>query len=1254
MVNADSNPLRVLGVSNSFDVLQNAATLVTYETQFYEGEWIDITYTMSEGADNFDGDFAWLGLFAHNVSEYSDPKGGWHGSRWWATGNSGTIRLWSRNLPMLNSTYKAVMVNADSNPLRILGVSNSFDVLQNAATLVTYETQYYEGEWIDITYTMSEGADNFDGDFAWVGLFAHNVSDYSDPKAVWHGSRWWATGNSGTIRFLSRNLPMLDAKYKAVMVIADSNPLRVLGVSNTFDVLQNVATLVTYETQYYEGEWIDITYAMSEGADNFDADFAWVALFAYNVSDYSDPKAVWHGSRWWATGNTGTIRFRSRNLPMLNSTYKAVMAIADSNPLRILGVSNTFDVLQNAATLVTDETQYYEGERIDITYTMSEDADNIERDFAWVALFAHDASDFSLPPAALQSTGYWWTSSTGTLQFWSGDLQLNSKYKAVMAITDSSPLRILGVSSSFQINSGFRSTSRTPTMQPTTASPSLQPTTLPPTKHPTTLSPAMKPVTLPPTLEPVVCPPGTFTKDCLRVVAIESIFPSAGLFTGGFVVRVKGFNFGNFSSATVMCQFGASIVTGTYKSESEVTCVAPDVSQLGVVVEESAVVSFNVSINGLTSFNSVTFEYFGLCRREACVNGFCSATGCICDRGFRGESCSTAVIPPRVKAISPSFIQVQESNKFSYLAIVDEGDLPLLWKVAIDPPQSDVYMNPSTGALEWQSVKVSATGKPYEVTISAENSGGSDSVTFQLEVLSEYFVDGVKSTIEEVSSGPDGAFVPIEGYCRFRQNRSVVPFCEAEILIVTTNGFRRTISTVARQDGKLRVSFVPFDEEGGTFYLGGQPKGFRNDTIQDSFSRFGLAAIPRDLRIVALTLEQIEESVSILSLSDKVALGDLSVSITTSIPSEIQNISIQLKSIVLPPNSKINVTVKVVSRLPGTFVVGYKITSNTTAFATGRLSMGFQAPTPVLVAEPPSIGLRAARGARSVAQIILKNSGGAPTGDLQTIMPANFHLLQLASHSVIPSILPGESATILFSSLPSTTEPFQSWTGALVIQSTAVSLQVDFRIEVVSNLVGSLVVITEDEATFHKEGNPPLNTSTVTIKNAVTLLMFRLPVDATGSAVFANVTRGVYEVRATAPKHGEFYQMIEVTGADQIVHAFLPMQVVSYTWSVNPITFEEVYEIVLESTFTTFVPAPVITIEPNELDLATLVPGEDQINFKITNHGFIAANDVLLNLPPTNGMRFVPLLDRPIGDLPANTTIYYPVKVEYSRSMIFE
>ncbi|KAI2491477.1 hypothetical protein MHU86_23092 [Fragilaria crotonensis] len=452
MAITDSNPLRILGISSTFDVLRNTATLVTEETKYYEGEMIDVTYTMSQDTDNMEWGFAWVAFFAHNVTDYSLPPAAFQSTGYWMRDSTATMQFSSRNLPALNAKYKAVMAITDSNPPRILGISSTFDVLRNTATLVTEETKYYEGETIDVTYTMSQDTDNMEWGFAWVALFADNVTDYSLPPAAFQSTGYWMRDSTATMQFSSRNLPALNAKYKAVMAITDSNPLSILGVSNTFDILQNVATLATDEMRYFEGETIDVTYTMNQDADNMEWGFAWVALFAHNVTDYSLPPAAIQSSGYWMRDSTATMQFSSRNLPVLNAKYKAVMAITDSNPLRIIGVSNTFDVLQNAAILMTDETKYYEGETIDITYTMSQDTDNMEWGFAWVALFAHNVSDYSLPPAAFQSLGYWMRDSTATMQFSSRNLPaLNAKYKAVMAITDSNPLRIIGISGTFDV-----------------------------------------------------------------------------------------------------------------------------------------------------------------------------------------------------------------------------------------------------------------------------------------------------------------------------------------------------------------------------------------------------------------------------------------------------------------------------------------------------------------------------------------------------------------------------------------------------------------------------------------------------------------------------------------------------------------------------------------------------------------------------------------------------------------------------------
>ena len=73
-------------------------------------------------------------------------------------------------------------------------------------------------------------------------------------------------------------------------------------------------------------------------------------------------------------------------------------------------------------------------------------------------------------------------------------------------------------------------------------------------------------------------------------------------------------------------------------------------------------------------------------------------------------------------------------------------------------------------------------------------------------------------------------------------------------------------------------------------------------------------------------------------------------------------------------------------------------------------------------------------------------------------------------------------------------------------------------------------------------------------------------------------------------------------------------------------TFEDRYEITLEADFETNVPMPVVTIEPRELDLDVLQRGlMPVINFVLTNHGLIRAEDVNFRLPSVGNHAFMHL-----------------------------
>ena len=91
-------------------------------------------------------------------------------------------------------------------------------------------------------------------------------------------------------------------------------------------------------------------------------------------------------------------------------------------------------------------------------------------------------------------------------------------------------------------------------------------------------------------------------------------------------------------------------------------------------------------------------------------------------------------------------------------------------------------------------------------------------------------------------------------------------------------------------------------------------------------------------------------------------------------------------------------------------------------------------------------------------------------------------------------------------------------------------------------------------------------------------------------------------------------------------------------------TIQDTYQIQLQTTFATDVPAPVVTITAPSA-IPTLVPGQSAtFNVTLTNHGLIAAQDVTLNLPTDAEYTFTALSTN-IGVLPAESSVVVPITV---------
>jgi len=137
--------------------------------------------------------------------------------------------------------------------------------------------------------------------------------------------------------------------------------------------------------------------------------------------------------------------------------------------------------------------------------------------------------------------------------------------------------------------------------------------------------------------------------------------------------------------------------------------------------------------------------------------------------------------------------------------------------------------------------------------------------------------------------------------------------------------------------------------------------------------------------------------------------------------------------------------------------------------------------------------------------------------------------------------------------------------------------------------------------------------------------------DATGEA-FLQVPAGRYRYRVNVENHDSYNGWLQVkpslTRSEKV---FMHNDVVTVEWSVVPITIEDNYEIVLEATFETDVPVPVVIVEPMSITVPVMEKGDVlRGEIRIKNYGLVAAETPKLHYArETEFVRFEYLAELP-------------------------
>ena len=156
-----------------------------------------------------------------------------------------------------------------------------------------------------------------------------------------------------------------------------------------------------------------------------------------------------------------------------------------------------------------------------------------------------------------------------------------------------------------------------------------------------------------------------------------------------------------------------------------------------------------------------------------------------------------------------------------------------------------------------------------------------------------------------------------------------------------------------------------------------------------------------------------------------------------------------------------------------------------------------------------------------------------------------------------------------------------------------------------------------------------------------------LTTDNFGEALFVDLPVGRYRYRINAADHEETAGWCWIKpGITTTQEIFLDYELVTVEWEVKEITIDDTYDIVLNTTYKTNVPAAVVVADPASVSLPVMQPGgvfHGEIT--LTNHGLIQAEQVVFALPADDQYFAYALLTKVPETIAAGASVTIPYRV---------
>ena len=557
------------------------------------------------------------------------------------------------------------------------------------------------------------------------------------------------------------------------------------------------------------------------------------------------------------------------------------------------------------------------------------------------------------------------------------------------------------------------------------------------------------------------------------------------------------------------------------------------------------------------------------------------------------------------------------------------------------PPEQSIEQTlqvrlPGTAGDYWLVVTTDAEDRVLETLEDNNTTVGTAPILVREAYTASVTADAPRSLV--------GAPVVLRG--RAVKAGSTVPAPHVPVHVhLVVRDTRRVLLGLSNADGNFSVIFQPLPNEAGSYEVAAAHPGAVRPEVQDRFTIIGFRAHPPADSVALVDGVEKALEIPIENLSD-VPLSGLQAQVLSA-PDDVK------VTHSLSGNGALSgwgdATLRLVLNAGSTAAprgqIRIRLTTAEGATTDLKLTVQVNSLQPRLIVVPDELVAGMKRGGQAFVELVIVNGGGSTTGPISVLTP-DLPWLHVASTIPLDPLASGATNRVTLQLSPAADLPLGEYTGALVVQSGDLRVPVSFRFRSLAEAKGSLRVTAEDEYTYYAEGSPRVTNAVVTVRDAVSGAEFAQgTTDAAGQFLLPDILEGYYDVEVTADQHIAYRGTTLVrAGITEEIRAFLSRETVRYIWTVEPTEIEDRTRISIETVFETFVPIPVVTLEPNVIDLANITADVTQIDLRISNHGLIAANELRLGFSGHPDWQLEPLVSE-LGALPARSSLVIPMTI---------